>query len=102
MAFTTDGHELTAHGLVEQLAGASIEVSDGTQTASTTIDDGFPQRDGATIALRATFGQSEANFEWRVHRVVTAAGLAVDEEQVDMGRKAPGAVWVLDIELQVA
>lgn len=102
MAFTADGNALAAHGLILQLLDAQLVVTDGgDQLARVPVDDTFPRRDGATITLRGTFGEGEANFEWRVRRVETADGKVVDEEAGDMGRKAAGAVWDLEIELEV-
>ena len=101
MAFTADGNRIAADGLAEQLVGAQLVVTDGDQTASAPLDDGYPIPDGAVVRLRATFGEDAANFEWRARRVENAGGLVVDIVNEDMGRKAAGAVWTLECELEI-
>lgn len=101
MAFTAEGNGIAADGLAEQLVGATIVVTDGSQEAEAPLSQGYPIPDGAIVRLKATFGESAANFEWRARRVKNAGGLVVDQETVDMGRKAAGAVWDLEIELEL-
>lgn len=96
MSLTPDGAALAANALAEKLVGAELEVTDGQQTARQPAIVGV---DGDTILLTASFSEREANFEWTTRRVVMGAAV-IDEEAVDQGRKALGAVWVLEVAIE--
>jgi hypothetical protein len=91
--------------LTDQLASARIVVGNGSQefaagdtrlageqTAQVALD-GEPQVDGASITMRATFGEQDAIFDWQERGVVTAQGVLLDRSVADGGRKVLGSVW---------
>jgi hypothetical protein len=96
---TSDGAALTAGLLARQLEGGSLEVGDGNGNAARA--DMTVAAQAAVVACEATFGEQQANFEWRVRRVLDQAGQVVDEHAEDMGRKAAGAVWTLEAEIEL-
>lgn len=59
--------------------------------------------EGASLVLTATFPADEGNFEWVSREVRTVKGVIVDREKDDGGRKPIGAVWDIEvaIDLQV-
>jgi hypothetical protein len=59
--------------------------------------------DGASLILSASFPAEEANFEWVAREVRTVKGVVVDRAEDDGGRKPVGAVWDIEvaIDLQV-
>jgi hypothetical protein len=59
--------------------------------------------EGATLTLTASFPADEANFEWVRREVRTVKGTVVDRAEEDGGRKPVGAIWDLEvaIDLQV-
>lgn len=93
---------LQLDGLAAILQGGRLRVSDGSQQADAALNDGFPRVQDGVVEVQATFGEQEANFEWRERTVLTAAGVALDVEADDHGRKAPGAVWTLTTTLEAA
>jgi hypothetical protein len=91
--------------LTDQLASARIVVGDGSRefaagderlagehTDQATLDQP-PVIDGASITMRATFGESDAIFDWQERGVVTAQGVLLDRSVADGGRKVLGSVW---------
>lgn len=58
------------------------------------------ERVNDTIVLTSTFGENEANFEWRA-RVLRVGGVDVDVTTGDEGRKAPGAVVTAETVLEI-
>lgn len=100
---------LTSEGaalLWEIVTGAStdeiiaLRVTDGAATATAALDEP-PSVDGDVLTLVATFGDSDANFEWRERHVISRDGVLVDREVHDHGRKAQGAEWTLEATLQL-
>ena len=77
---------------------ATLAVSDGERSAQApavaTVQDG-------TAILHAEFASQEANFEWRTREVRSAQGVVIDREDEDGGRKAPGSVWSLEVQLEL-
>lgn len=71
--------------------GGTIEVSDGRNTAKAPIDT--VELVGEALRVKARFGSSQANFDWKIRRIYDAAGGLVDERAADGGRKVSGAVW---------
>lgn len=57
--------------------------------------------EGASLILSATFPADEANFEWVTREVRTVKGIVVDREADDGGRKPIGAVWDLEVALDL-
>lgn len=83
----------------DSLAGARLVVRNGTQEASAELD-GPPTVAGATIAMRATFGDQQANFEWSSRDIVSAQGVVIDHEEQDFGRKQ-GGEWTLEAAIDL-
>jgi hypothetical protein len=99
VSLTPDGAAIMAGLLAGQLQGGELEVSDGNGSADRA--ELTAVADAAVVACRAVFGEQQANFEWRVRRVLDPAGQVVDEQAEDMGRKAPGAIWPLEVDIEV-
>lgn len=57
--------------------------------------------DGASLILTATFPGDEANFEWVGREVRTVKGIVVDREADDGGRKPIGAIWDLEVAIDL-
>jgi hypothetical protein len=100
MALTPDGRVVMATLLSQRLQGGVIVVSDG-NGASTSVPMTVAVQDGQVVCV-GEFNELAGNFDWRVRRVVDAAGTVVDEEAEDMGRKAPGSVWTLEAVIELA
>jgi hypothetical protein len=97
---TPEGIALALEEIAEALRnGGTLVVSDSVTSASALISD-IAIADGVLTAT-ATFGEGEANFEWREHQIVAADGTVIDKQPDDHGRKAQGAVWTLDAELEL-
>lgn len=98
--FTPEGINLTLGALAPLLAGGQLRVLDGdnepgeAQSATAPVGE-IDLRDG-TLIMSATFGEQEANFDWRAREVLTADGTVLDRIVEDLGRKAPGSVWTLE------
>lgn len=58
--------------------------------------------DGASLTLTATFPADEGNFEWVAREVRTVKGVVVDHEADDGGRKPVGAVWDLEVSIDLS
>jgi hypothetical protein len=87
---TEPGAGALAEAVADWLVDARLAVSDGTQQAAAALTQP-PQVDGTRVALTAEFGEAEANFEWRIVRILRGETV-VDEENVDLGRKAGGVM----------
>lgn len=87
----------------------------GDQTAQAGLDGGFPtistellaEPDDlslpvGSITFRSTFGETEANFDWREQGVVSAQGVLIDRAVGDGGRKVLGAVWQTEAILELS
>lgn len=57
--------------------------------------------DGISLILTATFPADEGNFEWVAREVRTVKGVVVDRQADDGGRKPLGAVWEIEIALDL-
>lgn len=97
--WTSSGLAFAATAVRERMGAATIEVADG-QGESAQADAAVTVT-GATIVLSADFGEDEASFEWRERRVLAQDGTVLDEELADQGRKAPGAIWTVEVTLDV-
>lgn len=65
------------------------------------LDSGYPTVAGPTIALRATFAQSEANFPWNEWGIFNAAtgGVMLNRIVESNGTKQSNQTWVLDVSI---
>lgn len=77
---------------------SALRVTDGITSATAELDE--PARaDENALILVATFGDGDANFEWRERLVISRDGVVVDREAQDLGRKAQGSEWTLEATL---
>lgn len=95
---TSEGAKLLAPAVAQALAGAELVVAGHGQEASKPVET--IAVDGTEVVLTATFGDDEANFDWLIRRV-RVGGELVDEEEVDLGRKASGE-WTLEAAIELA
>ena len=90
--------------------GDSNTAADATQTglqAATNktfkaMDESWPQRTNQTVEWRATFGSSEANFNWQEYTIVNAstdAGKNLNRKVADKGTKVSGETWTLSLQI---
>jgi len=69
------------------------------------VDSGYPQVVGSAVKFRATFGPDEANFDWREWTVANGssdAAVNLNRKVQDLGRKAPGTTWAIEVQLLIA
>lgn len=107
----------------DNLKSARIVVGDGTKEfdryddklagdnrSAQPLDEGFPdyeiivedgQPDVCRGIFQATFGESEAVFEWEERGVLTSGGVLIDRSVGSQGFKVMGAVWVVVAELDL-
>jgi len=99
-------------------SNACIGVGDGTasENASQTglqgsnkfykqVDSGYPTISGNKITFRATFGSNDANFtwnEWTVANQCSDNGVNLNRKVQNLGTKASGTTWVLQVELSIS
>lgn len=86
----------------------------GDQTDEAPVDAGFPVVStelipGDDIAVpvgritfQATFGESQAVFDWQERGIMTAQGVLLDRAVSDQGRKPLGAVWTVGAVLELS
>lgn len=96
---TPDGAAALAQAVATWLADATLQITDGSASANAVLLEA-PRVEGTEVVLVAEFPEDMANFEWKVRRVVVG-GQVVDEETVDLGRKAQG-VWTLEAIIDTA
>jgi hypothetical protein len=96
---TSEARTKVAGLMVDWLRGGEIVVSDGSDTASAPAE---VTADGTTVLLTAVFDERTANFHWRRREVRDPDGTLVDALEQDQGEKAFGAIWTLEVPLEVA
>lgn len=77
----------------------------GGNQASANLDSGYPQvaEGGRTAIVRATFGDSAANFPWNEVSLTNGQGssaIALNRKQASMGTKN-GGVWTVQLEVSI-
>lgn len=85
----------------ERLAGdqtAQAQLDNGPQIRRVAGDEGM---DAVEIVFAATFGETDAIFEWQERGVVSAQGVLIDRAVSDGGRKPFGAVWRVEAALRL-
>jgi hypothetical protein len=98
---TTDGATLLwglaigGQDRVDVLAVIGPAGEEATEVADVRVQDGV-------LTLTADFPADAANFEWVAREVRSQNGVVVDRQAEDGGRKPPGAVWTLEVELELA
>src|SRR3954451_12512481 len=87
----------------DSLQGGSIEVSDGQNSERSPIANFNVTTEGstATLTVDAEFGEDAANHDWSTRSVLTRAGVVIDVEDNDGGRKAPGSIWTIEIDIDL-
>jgi hypothetical protein len=68
------------------------------------VDSGYPQVSGNAVKFRATFGPDEANFSWKEWTVANGssdAAVNLNRKVQDMGTKASGTTWTIEVQLQI-
>ncbi len=61
----------------------------------------YPQRSGQKMTWRAVFQAADANFDWREF-VVDNGATALNRKVQNLGTKAAGSEWTLDVEITLA
>ncbi len=97
--FTSDGLNWLAVIVEERLAGAQLQVGNGETAVAVPIESIEVAEDG-TVKLVGTFGEEQANFDWRSRSILLADGTEIDRVEEDQGRKAQGSVWTLEAEVE--
>lgn len=96
---TAAGTDALAEMMATWLASARVFVGDGQQRAEVPLDY-EPSAYGGEVTLSATFDENTGNFEW-TERGVIVGDQVVDSETIDGGRKILGAIWTVQINLDV-
>jgi hypothetical protein len=76
----------------------------GTNKYYKLVDSGYPQVSGNAVTFRATFGPEEGNFSWREWSVANGnsdAAVNLNRKVQDMGTKASGTTWTIEVQLQI-
>lgn len=94
MAVTPEGLRRMAELVLGQIA--ALEVSDGAEQSARSVTIEAELTDEG-LRLVSEFDSGFANFDWRERRVILTDGTAFDVEAEDLGRKAEGSVWTLEI-----
>jgi len=74
----------------------------GTNKLYKAMDSGYPQRSGQTVTFQATFGSSEANYNWREYSVANGSSDTaknLNRKVVDKGTKVNGETWVIQVSI---
>lgn len=73
----------------------------GTNKYRKAVDTGYPTVSGATITMRSTFAQAEANFAWNEWGIFNAAtgGVMLNRVVESNGTKQNNQTWILDVSI---
>jgi hypothetical protein len=98
---TTDqGRAKVAALIVDWLKGGTIVVTDGDVSASAPAE--LLVVDGTTVIATAVFDEQAANFHWRRRELHASDGVVLDALDEDLGEKVTGAIWTLEVPVEVA
>lgn len=61
----------------------------------------YPQRSAQKVTWRAVFQAAHANYDWREF-VVDNGAIALNRKVQNLGTKAAGSEWTLDVEITLA
>ncbi len=80
-------------------------IASGSNKADAALDSGYPKVEpgSRTAVVRATFGNSVANFNWNEVSLTNGQGsgaVALNRKQANMGTKN-GGVWTVQLEVSV-
>jgi hypothetical protein len=98
VATTAEARAWLAVQLAERIRAGRLVVSDGSTSASTTAEVAV---EGATVIVTGVFDEREANFHWRRRELFAGDGTLVDGLDEDLGEKLLGAIWTLEVPLEV-
>jgi len=68
------------------------------------VDSGYPVVSANVVKFRATFGPDEANFDWNEWTVANGssdAAVNLNRKVQDLGRKAAGTTWSIEVQLKI-
>jgi len=92
--------------------GDGADAEDSTQTgllgsniAYIGMDTGYPSRTDQTVTWRATFGDTDANFDWKEFTVANGSSNTatnINRKQTDQGTKSSGSTWELEVQLTIS
>jgi hypothetical protein len=74
----------------------------GTNKTYQQVDTGYPQISANTIKFRATFGPDVANHAWKEWTVANGnsdSAVNLNRKVQDMGTKASGTTWTIEVTL---
>jgi len=77
----------------------------GTNKYYKQVDSGYPQISGTSVVFQATFGSTEANFNWFEWTVANGCGdtyVNLNRKYAVMGTKQSGATWILQVTLTIS
>ena len=97
---TAEARAKIAELMVAWIAGGELVVyADERSSARAPIE---VAADGATVVVTAVFDERTANFHWHGRDVIAADGTLIDRLEQDLGEKTLGAIWTLEVPLEVA
>lgn len=99
MSFTPEGLSWLARLLAEEAEQACIVVSDGGELRATARASSITP-EGGQVTFTATFGEGDANFEWR-KRDLVLGNVVIDSEEQDQGRKVTGTIWTVEVTIDL-
>lgn len=76
----------------------------GTNKTYKLVDSGYPQVSGNIVKFRATFGPDEGNHawnEWTISNGNSDSAVNLNRKVQNMGTKASGATWTIEVQLQI-
>jgi hypothetical protein len=76
----------------------------GTNKTYKLVDSGYPQVSGNIVKFRATFGPDEGNHAWKEWTVANGnsdAAVNLNRKVQDLGTKASGTTWTIEVQLQI-
>lgn len=85
-------------------AASQTDLQASSNKARKGMESGYPTRSSGAITLRALFGTSDANFQWREWGVFNASsgGTMFSRKVEDLGTKTSAQSWQLTVTLTLA
>ncbi len=99
----THGRIAVGSDSTAERATQSGVIAQGSNKAMAALDSGYPKVQDRTATVRATFGESAANFPWNEVSLVNGQGgeaIALNRKQATMGTKN-GGVWTVQLEVSI-
>lgn len=95
---TPDAREIVATLISQRLTGGTMVVRGGDTEASAPLSVTV---DGTTVVASAIFDEQAANFQWTGRAVLDGNGTVWDALAEDLGVKRAGAVWTIDVPIEI-